>query len=53
MHIRKDTFLQIKKYNDFEKVLLVWEKWGVISVLIFLVFASLKNNPMDKIYAQL
>ena len=30
MHIQKDTLLQneeqIRKYNDFKKVLLVWEK---------------------------
>ena len=30
MYIRKDTLLQneeqIRKYNDFKKVLLVWEK---------------------------
>ena len=32
MHIQSDTLLQNReqniKYNDFKKVLLVWESWG-------------------------
>ena len=58
MHILRDTLLQneeqIRKYNDFKKVLLVWEKWGgKMGVLVFLVWVLLKNDPIGKKYAQL